>query len=59
MKFAVEARVFGNGRIVSKVRPAGEFEEDSHRETNTCDIWVDVFDTEAAARAFESGYRKA
>ena len=59
MKYAGEARIFGNGRIVAKVRQAGEFEEDSHRETDMCDIWVDVFDSEAEARSFAAGYRKA
>ena len=59
MKYAVEARIFNNGKIVAKVRPAGEYEEDSCRETNSCDIWVDIFETEREAREFAAGYRKA
>lgn len=59
MKYAVEARIFNNGKIVAKVRPAGEYEEDSCRETNSCDIWVDIFETEKDAREFAAGYRKA
>ncbi len=59
MKYAVEARIFNNGRIVAKVRQAREFEADSHRETDMCDIWVDIFDSEAEARSFVAGYRKA
>ena len=26
MKYAVEARIFNNGKIVAKVRPAGEYD---------------------------------
>lgn len=32
MKYAVEARVFSNGRIVVKFRPAKEGEEDGHTD---------------------------
>lgn len=47
MKYAVEARIFNNGKIVAKVRPVGEY------------IWVDIFETEREAREFAAGYRKA
>lgn len=53
MKYAVEARIFDNGRIVSKVRPAKE------GETRACDVWVDVFDSETEARQFCRDYKRA
>lgn len=59
MKYAVEARVFSNGMVVSKVRPAVDGEENSTNQTMTCEIWIDVFDTEQEAREFAKGYRKA
>lgn len=59
MKYAVEARVFNNGKIVAKVRPAEDGEKDRHMETNTCDIWIDTFDIEQEAREFARGYRTA
>lgn len=58
MKYAVEARMFKNGLMVAKVRPALPEEPDSRQETNTCEIWVDVFDTEMEARGFLREYRK-
>ncbi len=59
MKYAVEAKVFNNGRIVAKVRPALEGEEDGCRETRTCDIWTDIFETEEDAQSFCNDYKKA
>lgn len=59
MKHAVEARVFSNGRIVAKVRPAREGEIDSRKETSTCEIWVDVFEEEREAQQFCRDYKKA
>lgn len=56
-RYAVEARVFGAGKIVAKVRAAQEGETDSRRETQTCEIWVDVFDTEREAIDFCKGYK--
>lgn len=58
MNYAVEARIFGSGRIVAKLRPAREDEEDSRTDTGTCDIWVDIFDDEREARRFLNDYRK-
>ncbi len=59
MKYAVEARIFNNGKIVTKVRKAEDGEESGCKETRTCDIWVDVFDTEAEAIRFANEYKKA
>ena len=55
---AVEARVFRNGKIVAKMRPAGPEEESSKREEATCEIWVDVFADEKEARDFLRMYRR-
>lgn len=59
MKYAVEARIFNGGKIVAKVRPAQEGEEEGCRETRSCDIWVDVFDTEEEAVKFAKDYKTA
>ena len=59
MKYAVEARIFNNGRIVSKIRPADDGEMDSNKQTDTCDIWVDVFQTKEEAASFLKGYQRA
>lgn len=59
MKYAVEARIFNNGRIVAKVRPAMDGEESGCTETDKCDIWVDVFENRQEAERFCGDYRKA
>lgn len=59
MKYAVEARVFSNGMVVSKIRPAANGEVSEVSQTMTCEIWVDVFETEQEAREFAKGYRRA
>lgn len=52
MKYAVEARAFGNGRIVVKVRRAKDGEESGCTETRSCDVWIDIFETKESAREF-------
>ena len=59
MKYAVEARIFNNGRIVAKTRPAMNGEESSYTETRSCDVWVDVFDTAEEAERFARSYKCA
>lgn len=59
MKYAVEARIFNNGKIVAKMRPAEQGEESKCRETRTCDVWIDVFDDEFEAKDFLKGYKRA
>lgn len=59
MKYAIEARIFSNGKIVTKVRKAEDGEISGCKETRTCDIWIDVFDTEAEAIRFANEYKKA
>ena len=52
MKYAVEAKIFNNGKAVARVRPAMDGEEDSYSETRSCDIYIDVFDTKEEAEDF-------
>ena len=59
MKYAVEARIFDNGRIVAKVRPAKEGETSHMEENRACDVWVDVFDSETEAHQFCRDYKRA
>lgn len=59
MKYAVEARIFDNGRIVTKIRPADDGEESSYSEMRTCDIWIDIFDNLKAAENFARDYKRA
>lgn len=59
MKYAVEAKVFDNGRMVARVRPARDGEESGCTETRSCDVWVDVFDSEVEAIRFCNDYKRA
>nr|DAP56866.1 MAG TPA: hypothetical protein [Caudoviricetes sp.] len=59
MKYAVEAKIFSNGKIVAKVRPARDGEESGCTETRSCDIWVDIFDDLGEAARYCADYRKA
>ena len=59
MKYAVEAKIFNNGKIVAKVRPARDGEESGCTETRSCDIWVDIFDDLGEAARYCADYRKA
>ena len=52
MKYAAEARIFDNGRIITRVRPAQDGEEDHMKETEKYDIWVDIFEDEQEALDF-------
>lgn len=57
--WAVEARIFNNGKIVAKVREAAEGEESGCRETRTCDIWVNIFEDRKEADRFCRDYKYA
>ena len=59
MKYAVEAKIFNNGKIVARVRPAYDGEESGCTETKSCDVWVDVFEDEQEARQFCRDYKTA
>lgn len=58
-RYAVEAKIFDNGKIVAKMRKALEGEESGCTETRSCDIWVNVFDSEQEAKDFLRDYKKA
>lgn len=58
MKYAVEARIFNNGKIIVKARLAEDGEENSVNETRICDIWIDVFDSKEEADDFCKQYKK-
>lgn len=57
-RYAVEARIFGNGKIMAKVRLAQQGEESGRQETRLCDVWVDVFDTRPEAERFCAEHKK-
>ncbi len=59
MKYAVEARIFNNGKIVVRVRGSKPEEEEGCTETRTCDIWVDLFDGYNEAVKFRNEYKNA
>lgn len=59
MKYAVEARIFNIGKIVTKVRPAVPGEENRWYETRTCDVYIDIFDSEREAWEFRKKYKNA
>lgn len=59
MKYAVEARIFNSGKIVAKMREAEEGESTDRMETRSCEVWIDVFDTEEEALGFLREYRRA
>ena len=57
--FAVEARIFNNGKIVVRVRESKPDEIEGCTETRTCDVWVDLFETCEDAVRFKNDYAKA
>ena len=58
MNWAVEARLFGNGIVVAKVRRAVAGETDGFHELEEYKVLVDVFDNECEAREFVKQYRR-
>lgn len=59
MKYAVEQSYFDNGKVRVKVRMAKDGEVSSNESLHRCDLWIDIFDTEAEAREFEAEARSA
>ena len=59
MKYAVEARFYSNGMVVSKVRETEDGETNSHSVLEDCVVWVDIFGTYREALEFSRGYRRA
>ena len=58
-KYAVEAKIFNDGRIAAKVRKAEPGEESNCSEMRLFDLAIDVFDDEQAANEYCRAYRKA
>lgn len=58
-RYAVEARIFNNGKIIVKVRPAEDGETSHVENKEMCDVWVDVFDEKSEANDFSKQYSKA
>lgn len=58
-RYAVEARIFNNGKIVAKVRSAEDGEISRVENREMCDVWVDVFDSKSEADDFCKQYLKA
>lgn len=58
-RYAVEARIFNNGKIIVKVRPAEDGETSRVENKEMCDVWVDVFDSKSEADDFCKQYLKA
>ena len=54
--YAVEARIFADGKIITKVRMAEPEEESHHYGTRTCEVWVDVFRSPEEAEDFAMQY---
>ena len=58
-RWTVEARIFNNGKIIARTRPAKDDDLEGCIETEKCDIWIDLFDSELEARQFAKDYKCA
>lgn len=55
-RYATEARIFADGKIIIKVRPALPEEESYQYGTRACEVWIDVFDSREEAEDFALQY---
>ena len=55
-RYTVEARIFADGKIITKVRPALPEEESYQYGTRACEIWIGVFDSREEAENFALQY---
>lgn len=55
-RYAVEARILADGKIITKVRPALPEEESYQYGTRACEVWIDVFDSKEEAENFARQY---
>lgn len=55
-RYAVEARIFNIGVVVTKVRPAEPWEKTRRLGTENGVIWTDVFDSREEAEEFRLQY---
>ena len=59
-RYAVEARSFNIGMVITKVRPAKLWERTARRiETKNGVIWIDVFDSREEAEEFRLQYQES
>ncbi len=59
MKYAVVARYYDNGKVEAKIRLAKTGEKERFKRSEKYDEYVDIFETEKAARIFAEGCLKA
>lgn len=52
----MEARIFADGKIITKVRMAEPEEVSHHYGTRTCEVWIDVFGSSEEAEDFVMQY---
>lgn len=55
-RYTVEARIFADGKIITKVRPAEPEEESYQYGTRACEVWIDVFGSKEEAEDFVMQY---
>ena len=55
--FTAEARIFKDGRVVTRVRPVEPEDKQGYKETQFCIIWTDLFVTSEEAEDFLSQYK--
>lgn len=55
--FTAEARVFKDGRVVTRVRPVEPEDKQGYKETQFCIIITDLFETAEEASEFLSQYK--
>lgn len=55
--FTAEARIFKDGRVITRVRPVEPEDRQGYKETQFCIIWTDLFETSEEAEEFLSQYR--
>ena len=55
--FTAEARIFKDGRIITRVRPVEPEDRQGYKETQFCIIWTDLFESAEEAEKFLSQYK--
>ena len=55
--FTAEARIFKDGRVITRVRPVEPEDKQGYKETQFCIIWTDLFETSEEAEDFLSQYK--
>ena len=55
--FTAEARVFKDGRVITRVRPVEPEDKQGYKETQFCIIWIDLFESAEEAEEFLLQYK--